>query len=79
MIPYRKKILVPTDGSDNTRAAISFALDLAKITRAVLTAMCVNDTSNNAITGNYTASDVVSPLYQECMIAVKNVVDRVRR
>jgi len=76
MIPNRKKILIPTDGSDNTRAAISFALDMAKITRAVVTAMCVNDTSNNAITGNYTASDVVSPLYQECMIAVKNVVDQ---
>jgi nucleotide-binding universal stress UspA family protein len=75
MIPYRKKMLIPTDGSDNTRAAISFALDMAKMTGAVVTAMCVNDISTFATTGQYTASDVVSPLYQECMIAVNTVVD----
>jgi nucleotide-binding universal stress UspA family protein len=74
MIPHRRKILVPTDGSGNTRAAISFALDMAKTTGAVVTAMCVNDISNYAITGNDPAPDVVSPLYRECMIAVNNVV-----
>lgn len=75
MIPYRKRILLPTDGSDNTWAAISFALDMVMMTGAIVTVMCVNDTSNNVITGNYTASDVISPLYLECMIAMKTVVD----
>jgi nucleotide-binding universal stress UspA family protein len=75
MIPYRKKILIPTDGSDNTRAAISSALEMAKTTRAVVTAMCVNDVSTYATTGKYAASDVVSPLYQECVAAVNKVVD----
>jgi nucleotide-binding universal stress UspA family protein len=74
MIPYRKNILIPTDGSGNTRAAISFALDMAKTTGAFVTAMCVNDISNYTITKD-TAPDEESPLYLECMIAVKNVVE----
>lgn len=74
MIPRRKRILIPTDGSNNTRAAISFALDLARTTGAAVTTICVNDISNYATTGKYGASDVVSPLYRECMAAVGNVV-----
>jgi len=74
MAPRRKKILIPTDGSDNTRAAISFALNLARTTGDAVTAICVNDISNYAVTGKYAGSDVVSPVYLECMAAVEGVV-----
>lgn len=74
MIPRRKRILIPTDGSDITRAAISFALDLAKISDAEVTALYVNDISTSAVPGE-TSPDAVSPLYQQSLTVVKNVVD----
>lgn len=67
-------MLIPTDGSESTRAAISFALDMAKYSGAEVTAMCVSDTSLFAVT-NDTAPEGVSPLYQDCMIAVKKVAE----
>ncbi len=75
MIPRRKRILIPTDGSDTTRAAISFALDLAKISDAEVTALCVNDISTSAVPGEV-SPDAVSRMYQHSLTAVKNVVDQ---
>ena len=79
MVPHRKRILIPTDGSDNILAAISVALEMAKITRAAVTALSVNDVSAYAPTGKYAAPDAVSSLYQECMNAVNRVVDEGRK
>lgn len=75
MIPY-KKILIPTDGSNDTRAAITFALGMGKITGAEVTAMCVNDVSNYAIPWDASAPDMDSPHYQACENAVRTVADR---
>ena len=75
MIPY-KKILIPTDGSNDTRAAITFALGMGKITGAEVTAMCVNDVSNYAIPWDASAPDTDSPHYKACEKAVRTVADR---
>ena len=75
MIPY-KKILIPTDGSNDTRAAITFALDMGKITGAEVTAMCVNDVSNYATPWDASAPDTDSPHYKACEEAVRTVADR---
>jgi nucleotide-binding universal stress UspA family protein len=69
MIPYRK-ILIPTDGSDNTKPAIYYALNLAKTIGANVTAICVNDTSNYAVEAN----DVISDADSIPFIASKNAV-----
>ncbi|MGB8220601.1 MAG: universal stress protein [Methanoregula sp.] len=74
MIPY-KKILIPTDGTNDTRAAITFALGMGKITGAEVTAMCVNDVSNYAIPWDASAPDTDSPHYQACEKATQTVVD----
>lgn len=74
MIPQRKRILIPTDGSENTGSAIAFALEMAKITRATVKALSVNDISIYAPTGKYAAPAAVSSLYRECMDAVIRVV-----
>ncbi|MGA2160597.1 MAG: universal stress protein [Methanoregula sp.] len=75
MIPY-KKILIPTDGSNDTRAAITFALGMGKITGAEVTAMCVNDVTNYAIPWDASAPDTDSPHYKACENAVRTVADR---
>ena len=79
MIPQRRRILIPTDGSENTGPAIAFALKMAKITRATVTALSVNDISTYAPTGKYAAPDAVSSLYRECMDAVNHAVDEGRQ
>ncbi|WP_332449871.1 universal stress protein [Methanoculleus sp.] len=79
MVPQRKRLLIPTDGSEKTGPAIAFALEMAKITRASVTALSVNDVSTYAPTGKYAAPDAVSSLYQECMNAVNRVVDEGRK
>jgi nucleotide-binding universal stress UspA family protein len=72
MIPYRN-ILIPTDGSDNTKPAIYYALNLANKTGANVAAICVNDTSNYAVASNDAISDADSIPF----IASKNAVDYV--
>jgi len=74
MIPYHK-ILIPTDGSDNTKAAIAYALKLAKLVGAEVTAISVNDTSNYATASGTVGPDVTSSLYQLCEDAVRYVVE----
>jgi len=74
MIQYRK-ILVPTDGTRDVKSAISFALNMAKITGAKVTAMCVNDVSNYAVPGDSDLLDVDSPHFKSCEKAVKVVAD----
>jgi len=75
MIPY-KKILVPTDGTNDTRAAITFALGMAKMCGARVTALCVNDISNYAIPYDAPAPDTDSPHYKACENAVRTVADQ---
>ena len=68
-----RKILIPTDGSDNTSGAIGYAIDLARQTGAEVTALSVKDITNYAtIPGE---PDVESPLYQVCEAAVRGVVE----
>ena len=72
MTPYRK-ILIPTDGSENTNAAITYAIDLARQTGADITAISVNDiTSYATIPGE---PDIESPLYQASEAAVQKVIE----
>ena len=40
-----KKILIPTDGSENTKAAIAHGLELARLVGAEVTALYVVDQS----------------------------------
>lgn len=75
MIPYRK-LLIPTDGSNDTKAAISFALGMAKITGAQVTAVCVNDVSNSTFPWDASAPDTDSTHYQACERAVGTVVEQ---
>ena len=68
-----RKILIPTDGSDNTKAAIGYAIDLARQSGAEVTAISVNDISNYAtIPGE---PDIQSPLYQASKEAVQYVIE----
>jgi nucleotide-binding universal stress UspA family protein len=69
------KILVPTDGSENTNPAISQALRLAKFTGAEVTAICINDQSNYASTTDV-VPDLDSHLYQASVAAVRKVVEQ---
>jgi len=49
-----KRILVATDGSDTSRSAARFAIDLAKLSGATLTAIFVADTARlQQITGYF--------------------------
>jgi nucleotide-binding universal stress UspA family protein len=68
------RILVPTDGSSNTNPAITYALDLAKVSGAEITAMCVYDMSNYASTPD-AFPDVESPRYKVSEDAVKYVAE----
>jgi nucleotide-binding universal stress UspA family protein len=68
-----RRILIPTDGSENTRAAVAYALDLARQTDAKVTAISVNDISNYAaIPGEH---DAESPLYQASQAAIGDAIE----
>lgn len=77
MTLYRK-ILIPTDGSENTKAAIAFALQMAKISGATVTALTVNDTTSYANASLEPAVDVDRFMAQRGKEAVTYVVDQGR-
>lgn len=68
-----RKILVPTDGSENTSAATNYAIDMARQIKAEITALSVVDITNYAtIPGE---PDNESPLYQSSEDAVQRVIE----
>jgi nucleotide-binding universal stress UspA family protein len=75
MFPF-KKILITTDGSDKTGPSIIYGLDMAKVTGAEVTALCVIDESDYEDPMNTASPDSESVLYQQSMKAVGSIVDQ---
>jgi nucleotide-binding universal stress UspA family protein len=73
MTPYQD-ILIPTDGSDNARAAAAQGLALAKLLNAQVTVLSVVDmVSMTAISEGYGYADLYSYLEKDAEAAVDQI------
>ena len=66
-------ILIPIDGSENTLPAVQQRLEIAKLSNARVTALCVMDIANNVDRPAPTANDEGAAAYKECQQAVAQV------
>ena len=75
MEPFRR-ILIPTDGSDNAKVAVAKGLELAKMTVAEVTAISVMDSVGLAYAAQ---STTMSPIYQLLKDGADSAVGQVRK